>query len=213
MMGFIWNTTSFSTLIGLTFPWGLPFLLLKYGVPTAGVEAFVGGLRDKALAKSVSITSEDVDDNKPMTFFQKTVKAEQTDPEASRKYRVSVVTQQNMMAGSDTTSIALTSVIYNCIKYPNVWKKLKDELRTAAESGKISSPILFEETQRLPYLQQVLKEGIRVHPSVGLPLWREIPEGGANIAGKFFSAGVILPCLVYNIADSLNRHGSGSILG
>ena len=213
MMGFIWNVQSFSTLLGLTFPWGLPFLLLKYGVPTAGVTAFVGRLRDRAQAKSFDATSEDVDDNKPMTFFQKTVRAEQADPEASYKYRVSVVNQQNMMAGSDTTSIALTSVIYNCINHPNVWKKLKDELRMAAESEKISSPISFEETQRLPYLQQVLKEGIRIHPSVGLPLWREVPEGGANIADKSFPAGVTLSCRVYNITNSLNRHGSASILG
>ena len=42
---------------------------------------------------------------------------------------------------------------------------------------------------KLPYLKACVKEGMRVHPSVGFPLPREVPEGGRDIAGKYFPAG------------------------
>lgn len=59
----------------------------------------------------------------------------------------------------------------------------------AEQKGELSDPPSFAETQKLPYLQAVLKECLRVHPTVGLPLWREVTAGGATIAGKSFPAG------------------------
>ena len=37
--------------------------------------------------------------------------------------------------------------------------------------------------------QAVMKEGLRIHPSVGFPLERYVPEGGATICGVELSAG------------------------
>lgn len=41
----------------------------------------------------------------------------------------------------------------------------------------------------MPYLQAVIKEALRLHPATGLPLWRVVPEGGAEISGQYFPAG------------------------
>lgn len=41
----------------------------------------------------------------------------------------------------------------------------------------------------MPYLDAVVKEALRLHAAVGLPLWRAVPEGGAEIAGQYLPAG------------------------
>lgn len=96
---------------------------------------------------------------------------------------------QNIFAGSDTTSITLTATLFNIVKRPDVLCKLRAELDQAIQKGELSDPPLFSETQKLIYFQAVLKESLRVHPAVGLPLWREVPSGGAIISGKHFPAG------------------------
>jgi hypothetical protein len=59
--------------------------------------------------------------------------------------------------------------------------------------GGDSDPVTFAQAQKMPYLQAVLKEALRMHPATGLPLGRVVPEGGALIAGKMFPAGVSIP--------------------
>ncbi|KAK5056797.1 hypothetical protein LTR84_012329 [Exophiala bonariae] len=37
--------------------------------------------------------------------------------------------------------------------------------------------LTFDRVQGMPYLQMVVKEGLRMHPATGLPMWRDVPEG------------------------------------
>jgi cytochrome P450 len=95
----------------------------------------------------------------------------------------------NVFAGSDTTSISLNATYYNIIKNPRVQARLRAELDEAHARGALSDPPSFAETQALPYLQAVLKEALRMHPAVGLCLWRIVPAGGATLCGQYFPAG------------------------
>lgn len=72
-------------------------------------------------------------------------------------------------------------------------KALKDEIESMEKEGKISNPVTFTEAQQMPYLQAVIKEGLRMHPATGLPLGRVMPPGGKMIAGHHFAEGVKLP--------------------
>ena len=96
----------------------------------------------------------------------------------------------NVVAGSDTTAISLSSIFYNLIKTPSALAALRDEIDTMAKNGEISDPVAFKEAQKMPYLQAVIKESLRMHPATGLPLARVVPEGGDTIAGQFFPEGV-----------------------
>lgn len=60
----------------------------------------------------------------------------------------------------------------------------------AVDDNKFSKPVKLRETQSLSYLQAVLKEGMRIHPSVAFILPRYVPQGGCTIAGKILPAGV-----------------------
>ena len=96
----------------------------------------------------------------------------------------------NIFAGSDTTGISLTAVMFQLLKHPDKLHKLRQEIGEAERLGTISSPITFAESQKLPYLRAVIKDGLRLHPATGLPLWRQVPKDGAVICGQHFPAGV-----------------------
>lgn len=96
----------------------------------------------------------------------------------------------NIGAGSDTTGISMSATIYFLMKHPHCLQKLRDEIETADRQGNISSPVKFKEAQKLPYLQAIIKEALRMHAAVGQILSRVVPEGGAHIAGRHFPQGV-----------------------
>jgi cytochrome P450 len=49
--------------------------------------------------------------------------------------------------------------------------------------------VIFQEAQRLPYLQAVIKEALRIHPATGFPMQRLVPPEGTTIAGRFIPGG------------------------
>ncbi|RJE19637.1 Cytochrome P450 [Aspergillus sclerotialis] len=59
-------------------------------------------------------------------------------------------TVSNMNAGSDTTAIALRAILYYTLKHPRVLKELQQELNEAFESGRISNPVSWKQSQGLP---------------------------------------------------------------
>lgn len=99
----------------------------------------------------------------------------------------------NMVAGSDTTAIALRSIIYNLLKHPDKRAKAVREIDDADRAGLLSPVVQFRESKaHLPYLGAVIKEAMRVHPSVGLILERHVPAGGAVICGKWIPANTVV---------------------
>jgi cytochrome P450 len=126
-------------------------------------------------------------------FLSKLLRLHADNPEKVTMSDVFMTCMTNIGAGSDTTGISLSSVIYYLCKNPEAMRKLREEIDTLAEQGGISDPVTFAQAQKMPYLQAVLKEALRMHPATGLPLGRVVPEGGAVIAGKMFPAGVGAP--------------------
>ncbi|KAH1669307.1 hypothetical protein KXW65_006818 [Aspergillus fumigatus] len=116
-----------------------------------------------------------------------------SDPEKLTTRDVIVHLSTNVFAGSDTTAIALRAVFYFLLRNPSVLAKLNAEIDNADREGKLSTPISYRETMNhLPYLQAVLKESMRLHPSVGLILEREVPKGGVTICDRHFPGGTIV---------------------
>lgn len=72
-------------------------------------------------------------------------------------------------------------------------RKIQAEIDEAARAGKLSNPIQDKETRNeLPYVNAVLKEAMRIHPSVGLLLERHVPPGGTTLCGKHIPGGTIV---------------------
>lgn len=96
----------------------------------------------------------------------------------------------NVVAGSDTTAIALCSVVYHLTKTPSVLETLRGEI--ANVKGSSSAPLTFKQIQELPYVQAVIQEALRVHPPVGSHLERVVPTGGLEVAGHHLPPGTIV---------------------
>jgi cytochrome P450 len=70
--------------------------------------------------------------------------------------------------------------------------KLRAEIDAAEEQGMLSELVSWSESQKLPFLDAVIREALRLHPTVGLVLERVVPKGGRQIRGRFFKEGTIV---------------------
>jgi hypothetical protein len=114
----------------------------------------------------------------------------------------------NVAAGSDTTAISLRAVFYYLLKHPTTLVKLKKEV----DAAQLCSPIKWDDANKLPYLQACIKEAMRLHPAVGLPLERIVPEGGLRINGRCIRPGTIVGMNAWVVQRDKGVYGSDADL-
>jgi cytochrome P450 len=89
-----------------------------------------------------------------------------------------------IMAGSDTTATALRSIMLYLITHPRILLKLRAEVDAAASTGLAAVPpgiVTDECLKNMPYLQAVVREGLRIHPPVTDVVPKKVPDGGDTI--------------------------------
>ena len=120
-------------------------------------------------------------------FLNRFVSTKDTDPDIVDQERLFAYTLINVSAGSDTTAITLRSAIYYILRDSDVHARLRKEIQDAA----LSVPVSWKAVQSLPFLDAAIKESMRLHPAVGLPLERTIDERGLRLPnGLFLPSGV-----------------------
>ncbi|PYI02277.1 cytochrome P450 [Aspergillus sclerotiicarbonarius CBS 121057] len=126
-------------------------------------------------------------------FLTRFLEAKATHPNVVDDTQVFSYTVSNVNAGSDTTAISLRAILYYTLKDREVLGKLREELRSALQAGKIILPVSWKQSQELPYLDAVIKEALRLHPAVGLLLERTVPAEGLQLPnGPFLPAGTVV---------------------
>lgn len=105
-------------------------------------------------------------------------------------------------AGTDTTSHALVTCIYNLLRHPHTLNRLQAELRIAIpHSTSLSTfPLDLTQLETLPYLRAVIKESLRLSYGVPGKLPRMVPPEGAVLANTRLPAGtaVSMACHTYH---------------
>lgn len=189
------NHLSYATLVGI-FP-----ALHRYLFP---VKNWWAGSKGAGRAYVISFTNERIreaqtspkatpapeDASASESFLSKFLAKHSAKPDDFTSFHVLSGCVSNMVAGSDTTAISLSAVLYYLLKNPASMRTLQDEIADFTARGELSHRPTFKETQRMPYLQAVIKEALRLHPATGLPLERVVPKGGETISGRFFPGGV-----------------------
>lgn len=152
---------------------------------------FVGNFTRSQISSRESIyNSDDTKARKGAPdFVSKFLAIRAADPGKMTPMDIFTTCNSNIGAGSDTTAISLSSILYHLLKYPSTFKRLQNEIDVGLAAGTISDPITFKEANQLPYLQAVIKEGLRLHSATGLPLARLVPAPGIIIAGLDFPGG------------------------
>jgi cytochrome P450 len=83
----------------------------------------------------------------------------------------------------------MRTVLYHLCRTPHAKEKLQAEIDSAQREGRLSPIITYAEAIKLPYLMAVIKESMRVHPSIALTFPRHVPAGGRTLCGHFFAEG------------------------
>lgn len=124
------------------------------------------------------------------------------------RFHTQIAATQNVAAGSDTTAISLTAILAYLTMYPNTLAALRCELDEATAAGTLSDPATFQEAQKLPYLQAVIMEAMRVHPAVAAPMTRVVGPQGLHIAGQYFPPGTEVGVNAWVIHNNKSIFGS-----
>ncbi|EOO00516.1 putative cytochrome p450 protein [Phaeoacremonium minimum UCRPA7] len=91
-----------------------------------------------------------------------------------------------VLAGSDTTATAIRATMLYIMTSPRVVNALRAEIA----STKRSTPIISDaEARGMPYLQAVIKEGLRIFPPVTGLMTKDVPKGGDTFKGMYFPEG------------------------
>lgn len=92
------------------------------------------------------------------------------------------------VAGSETCGTVLAGTTNYLVKTLEVLQRLKLEVREACESPQ---DMTFDALARLPYLNAVIEEGLRLCPPVGGALAHIVPAGGDTVCGIWLPEGVM----------------------
>jgi cytochrome P450 len=90
-------------------------------------------------------------------------------------------------AGSETTATALSGTLNYLVNNPDKLETLTREIRGAFEK---EDDINLDSLRKLPYLNAVLNEGLRLCPPIPWVLPRVVPEGGDTVCGTWLPGGV-----------------------
>jgi cytochrome P450 len=92
--------------------------------------------------------------------------------------------------------------------HPRIVAKLRAEFTSA----NVSSPIKDSEARNLPYLQAVIKEGLRIFPPIPGLLSKEVPPEGDTINGKFVPGGTKIGWGIFGVCRDKAIWGEDSDL-
>ncbi|KAI1753851.1 isotrichodermin C-15 hydroxylase [Xylaria castorea] len=94
-----------------------------------------------------------------------------------------------VLAGSETTATTLSGATYLLLTHPEILEKLKHEVRSTFQDA---SQININTVGNLRYMLAILNESLRLYPPVTAGLVRNVPRGGAEIAGHFAPEGTLV---------------------
>lgn len=100
------------------------------------------------------------------------------------------------LAGSDTVGITLTYLVWSVLQDETLRKDLEAEVSTLTEVSDI-------ECEKLPLLNAVIDETLRLHGAAPTALRRVVPTGGTTLVGYRIPEGAIVATQAY----SLHRNG------
>ena len=96
-----------------------------------------------------------------------------------------------LVAGSETTATLLSGATYHLLSNPVALKKLQTEVRHAFQGEREITPLSARNPSKLPYMEAVLTESLRMYPPLPASLPRMTGSTGDVIDGRFVPPKVI----------------------
>jgi cytochrome P450 len=178
--------TTFPTLFKIAYSSYLPIPFIREGTQAL---FRIRQYSQESIRRYQNIVAADPHNAKP-TFFTKLMQPgeghlteEEVIPEA----------QTFIVAGTDTTAHTLAYLVWAMCKNADMKRKLVEEVAALSEGYN------DEDLKKLPYLNQVIQETLRLWASVPSGLPREVPNGGCEIDGYFMPDGTTVCTQAYSM--------------
>lgn len=108
-----------------------------------------------------------------------------------------VNTLANSHTGTDTSSTAMAAVFFYLAHNPHAYARAMREVRD--NFGTVEEIRMGAKLNSCTYLRACIDEAMRMSPSVGSTLYREVPLGGTVVDGEFIPAGIDVGTSIYSI--------------
>ncbi|KAH7134870.1 putative P450 monooxygenase [Dendryphion nanum] len=191
----------YGTLVGV-YAWAHPFLynILEY-FPSSGAAGrsylmrFANNIiADRKIQRREASynghTLEEKGQDATEDFLDKILHMRDDEKKGVTDYHVLSMSLSNIFAGSDTTAVTLSGILYHLIRTPHAMQTLRDEIEAfSPRNADLTDSVSFKVSQDMKYLQACIKEGLRMHSATGLPMWRVVDGEGAEACGQFFPPG------------------------
>ncbi|KAJ4418349.1 hypothetical protein N0V82_005630 [Gnomoniopsis sp. IMI 355080] len=177
-----------------TFPW-LAKLALK-GIPIPGFADNTDVIHKNAKYTTESLRRYQnlVEKNpeRPVpTLFTRIFKGQEEDTLTFKEIMDNATAY--IVAGSDTTAVTLTYLVWRVLRDPEVRDKLVHEVQQLPEDYS------DHELQGLHYLNYTIEEALRLHPAAPSALPRIVPREGADFAGSYLPGGSTVCTQAYSL--------------
>ncbi|KAI0834222.1 cytochrome P450 [Hypoxylon sp. FL0890] len=147
---------------------------------------------EQSLERHYKLVEEQGDKAKP-TLLSKLYRATENDKDTLPWDELRNDAMSYIVAGSDTTTDTLTYLIWEVCRRPDIKEKLMAELRTLPDGFE------DEDAKKLPYLDNIIQETLRLHTAAPAGLPRVVPPGGATFGGYFIPAGYTVSAQAYSM--------------
>ncbi|KAF7549664.1 hypothetical protein G7Z17_g6221 [Cylindrodendrum hubeiense] len=103
-----------------------------------------------------------------------------------------------ILAGSDTTAVTLTYLVWAVLKNPDLQRRLEEEVAGLPER--------FDDltAEKLPLLEAVINETLRLYGAAPGGLPRSVPKGGATLSGYYIPEDFVVETQAYTIHRNAN---------
>lgn len=107
----------------------------------------------------------------------------------------------NRLLASETTAATMVNMLYELVKRPEHFDKLRDELKPHVVNGQVDTRGI----QNLDHLNGVINETLRLHSPVPTAIHRLTPPEGMEIDGRHIPGNMNVWCSQYAIGRSKLR--------
>ncbi|KAI1047008.1 hypothetical protein LB505_013600 [Fusarium chuoi] len=103
-----------------------------------------------------------------------------------------------IVAGSDTTAVTLTYLIWAVLKQPQLQAELEREI------SELSDELTFDELKTAPLLNSVIEETLRLYGAAPGALPRVVPGKGLDVCGHYIPPGTVVSTQAFTLHRNEN---------
>ncbi|KAJ5279236.1 pisatin demethylase [Penicillium angulare] len=134
-------------------------------------------------------------DSQKIDLLNLYIEAGEQRPDMISPERVLGMTLSTIIGGSDITAFTVTYGLSEIVRNRDILDNIEREMKEASEMQELSYPPTLKELAKLPYINAVIKESLRLAAPVQFNLDRVTPSDGLEMSGTLIPGGTTVGCL------------------